>query len=226
VPVGAAEAEQAGYGRFPERIERDWLGRWCHLSEADISLARRRTGDVTRLGFAVQLTSIVQDPARILVAGPMGRALGQAILDDEQLEDMSALLSALAALGAPHFKYLALIEQEATQSPLAMTVVREPYNSALQSQGLVIRGSIAGGGTWPAELTPFGKTLLQYVRDAQAGDLSQWGRGRTDATGPRSTDEHVDFDQTPGQRSTATSSVVPFICYQRPGPPLPTFSCP
>jgi hypothetical protein len=53
VPVAAAEpTEQAGYGRFPDRIERDWLGRWCHLSEADVSLARRRTGDVTRLGFA------------------------------------------------------------------------------------------------------------------------------------------------------------------------------
>jgi len=45
-------ADLAGYGRFPEQIERDWLGRWCHLSEADVSLARRRTGDVTRLGFA------------------------------------------------------------------------------------------------------------------------------------------------------------------------------
>ena len=59
MPVGAAEAaEQAGYGRFPERVERDWLGRWCHLSEADVSLARRRTGGVTRLGFAVQLVTV------------------------------------------------------------------------------------------------------------------------------------------------------------------------
>ena len=59
MPVGAAEAaERAGYGRFPERIERYWSGRWCHLSEADIGLSRRRTGDVTRLGFAVQLVSI------------------------------------------------------------------------------------------------------------------------------------------------------------------------
>jgi hypothetical protein len=59
MPVGAAEAaEQAGYGRFPDHIERDWLGRWCHPSEADVSLARRRTGDVTRLGFAVQLVTV------------------------------------------------------------------------------------------------------------------------------------------------------------------------
>ena len=59
MPVAAAEpAEQACYGQFPERIERDWLGRWCHLSEADVSLARRRTGDVTRLGFAAQLVTV------------------------------------------------------------------------------------------------------------------------------------------------------------------------
>jgi TnpA family transposase len=51
-------AEVAGYGRFPEHIERDWLGRWCHLSEADVGLARRRAGDVTRLGFAAQLVTV------------------------------------------------------------------------------------------------------------------------------------------------------------------------
>ena len=58
MPVAAAEAELPGYGQFPEPIERDWLGRWCHLSEADISLARRRTGDATRLGFAAQLVTV------------------------------------------------------------------------------------------------------------------------------------------------------------------------
>ena len=59
MPVAAAEAaEPSAYGRFPEHIERDWLGRWCHLSEADVSLARRRTGDVTCLGFAAQLVTV------------------------------------------------------------------------------------------------------------------------------------------------------------------------
>ena len=60
MPLAAPEtAEQSCYyGRFPERIERDWLGRWCHLSEADVSLARRRAGDVTRLGFAAQLVTV------------------------------------------------------------------------------------------------------------------------------------------------------------------------
>lgn len=58
MPVAPAEAEYSAYGRFPDHIERDWLGRWCHLSEADVSLARRRTGDVTRLGFAAQLVTV------------------------------------------------------------------------------------------------------------------------------------------------------------------------
>ena len=59
MPVAAAEAtEQSAYGRFPEHIKWDWLGRWCHLSEADVSLARRRAGNVTRLGFAAQLVTV------------------------------------------------------------------------------------------------------------------------------------------------------------------------
>jgi hypothetical protein len=59
VPVAVAEAaERSAYGRFPEHIERDWLGRWCHLSEADVSLVRRRADAVTRLGFAAQLVTV------------------------------------------------------------------------------------------------------------------------------------------------------------------------
>lgn len=59
MPVTVAEAaERSAYGRFPEQIERDWLGRWCHLSEADVSLARRRAGEATRLGFAAQLVTV------------------------------------------------------------------------------------------------------------------------------------------------------------------------
>ncbi len=46
------------YAQLPGPIERDWLGRWCHLSEADIDLVNRRTGDPTRLGFAVQLATV------------------------------------------------------------------------------------------------------------------------------------------------------------------------
>jgi hypothetical protein len=58
VPPAEADGPRVDYGRFPERIDRDWLGQWCHLSEADLSLVRRRTGDVTRLGFAAQLATV------------------------------------------------------------------------------------------------------------------------------------------------------------------------
>jgi len=56
--VAPEAVEPADYGRFPERIERDWLGRWCHLSEADVALVRRRAGEMTRLGFGAQLVTV------------------------------------------------------------------------------------------------------------------------------------------------------------------------
>lgn len=80
----AAEADdRAGYGRFPDRVERDWLGRWCHLSEADVALARRRAGEVTRLGFAAQLVTVraigtfLADPAAVPepIVASIGRQL-------------------------------------------------------------------------------------------------------------------------------------------------------
>jgi len=43
LPVIVEAPDQCGYGAFPEDIDRDWLGRWCHLSDADVSLARRGT---------------------------------------------------------------------------------------------------------------------------------------------------------------------------------------
>ncbi|MCP4965961.1 MAG: DUF4158 domain-containing protein [bacterium] len=75
------------YGQFPELIERDWLGRWCHLSEADIDLVDRRTGDMTRLGFAAQLATVraigtfLPDPSAI--PDPVAVALARQLdIDD------------------------------------------------------------------------------------------------------------------------------------------------
>jgi TnpA family transposase len=58
VTTRPAEREGAGFGQFPEHIERDWLGRWCHLSEADLDLVNGRYGDAMRLGLAVQLATV------------------------------------------------------------------------------------------------------------------------------------------------------------------------
>jgi hypothetical protein len=63
-PVNQAESVTGSRHQCPTR---DRQGRscrpggwwwWCHLSEADVSLVRRRTGDVTRLGFAAQLATV------------------------------------------------------------------------------------------------------------------------------------------------------------------------
>jgi TnpA family transposase len=48
----------AGYGCFPAEIDRDWLGRVCHLSAADLALIRRRTDPATQLGYAAQLVTV------------------------------------------------------------------------------------------------------------------------------------------------------------------------
>lgn len=75
---------------FPEVIERDWLGRWCHLSEADLALIIRRRQPGTRLGFAVQLATVravgtfLPDPAA--VPGPVVASVaGQLDIDDPGL---------------------------------------------------------------------------------------------------------------------------------------------
>ena len=58
MPVITDPVILAGYGRFPEAIDRDWLGRITHLSSADIGLVLRRADPVTRLGYATQLVTV------------------------------------------------------------------------------------------------------------------------------------------------------------------------
>ena len=43
MPVTADRGSLASYARFPAELDRDWLGRVCHLSEADLAVIRRRT---------------------------------------------------------------------------------------------------------------------------------------------------------------------------------------
>ena len=52
------EPARSPYAAFPEVVDRDWVGRWCHLSEADLGLVRRLRSDTTRLGFATQLVTV------------------------------------------------------------------------------------------------------------------------------------------------------------------------
>ena len=75
-PVGLT-----AYAAFPAELDRDWLGRVAHLSEADLAVIRRRTEPVTRLGYATQLATVraigtfQADPTA--VPGPLVAALAR-----------------------------------------------------------------------------------------------------------------------------------------------------
>jgi hypothetical protein len=58
MPVVVDPAALADYAVFPTELDRDWLGRVCHLGAAELEQARRRGEDRTRLGYAVQLVTV------------------------------------------------------------------------------------------------------------------------------------------------------------------------
>lgn len=43
MPATADRASVASYAQFPAELDRDWLGRTCHLSGADLAVIWRRT---------------------------------------------------------------------------------------------------------------------------------------------------------------------------------------
>lgn len=58
MPSTVDRGSLASYARFPPELDRDWLGRVCHLSRADLAVIRRRTDPVTQLGYATQLVAV------------------------------------------------------------------------------------------------------------------------------------------------------------------------
>src|SRR6266567_5244413 len=84
MPATADRASVASYAQFPAELDRDWLGRVCHLSGADLAVIRRRTDPVTQLGYATQLGTVraigtfQSDPAAVPepVVAAVARQLG------------------------------------------------------------------------------------------------------------------------------------------------------
>ena len=82
--VTADRGSLASYARFPAELDRDWLGRVCHLSDADLAVIRRRADPVTQLGYAAQLVAVraigtfQSDPAAVPepVVAAIARQLG------------------------------------------------------------------------------------------------------------------------------------------------------
>ncbi len=97
----------------------------------------------------------------------MARVLGQAMQDDADLDEDAALLTALAALEAPHFRILkTMTVTPPPPPPLAEAVISEPYRSQLIAQGTLELGA---SGTWEPHLrvsgvTAFGHRLLEWVQ--------------------------------------------------------------
>ncbi len=84
MPATVDRGSLASYARFPPELDRDWLGRVCHLSRADLAVIRRRTDPVTQLGYATQLVTVraigtfQSDPAAVPepVVAAVARQLG------------------------------------------------------------------------------------------------------------------------------------------------------
>ncbi|MFY9926792.1 MAG: Tn3 family transposase [Streptosporangiaceae bacterium] len=84
MPVPVDPVSLTAYAAFPPELDRDWLGRICHLSEPDLALVRRRADPVTRLGYATQLVTVrtigtflpdpaaVPEPVAAAIAGQLG----------------------------------------------------------------------------------------------------------------------------------------------------------
>ncbi|MGH9076498.1 MAG: hypothetical protein ACRDY0_03440 [Acidimicrobiales bacterium] len=103
----------------------------------------------------------------------LGRVVGQAVVDDAQVDESAALVAALASLEPPHVRYLTLIAggqwREGAPVPdgaRPAEPVPEPYRAALIAHGLVDANTYDGviGSD-----TPFGHRLLGWLRDAEPG---------------------------------------------------------
>jgi Domain of unknown function (DUF4158) len=78
MPVTADRASVASYAQFPAELDRDWLGRVCHLSGADLAVIRRRTDSVTQLVTVRAIGTFQSDPAAVPepVVAAVARQLG------------------------------------------------------------------------------------------------------------------------------------------------------
>jgi hypothetical protein len=84
MPITADRTSFGSYAQIPAELDRDWQGRVCHLSAADLAVIQRRTDPVTQLGYATQLVTVraigtfQSDPAAVPepVVAAVARQLG------------------------------------------------------------------------------------------------------------------------------------------------------
>ena len=101
----------------------------------------------------------------------MGQVLAHAMSDDADIDYDAALLSALAALEAVHFRYLGQIAAD-PPTPWTGPKVSEPYGSQLIAQGVVVASSggvgVATGFVEIGGVSEFGHRLMEWIREAES----------------------------------------------------------
>ncbi len=172
--VGSVMAEGYRYSRAMDAWRIRQMAESTRETVGDDNLIIQRLTEDERL---VDLLAAAVDGARRSSFEPkriaLGRVLAQALTDDANILEDAALITALAALEAPHIQHLARLAAEPPQpAPLAATVVPEPYRSQLVAQGVVYL--TPGGETYDASrqriggVTDFGHQLLAWLRDAES----------------------------------------------------------
>ena len=98
----------------------------------------------------------------------MGRVVGSAARDDAEIDESQLMLRVLIDLDAPEFHVLGRIagvggDQDAARSIADSAPV--PVAQALIRNGLVTTAGTLGGGLAIQGLTPFGRSLLDFVHE-------------------------------------------------------------
>ncbi len=163
--TGMAARETAGDERLLRRLRED--ERLLDMLTMAVEAGRRTTWEAKRV--------------------TMGRVLGRATFDDADIDDNAALLATLAALEAPHFRWLAEIEQ-LPATPGARVVVPEPYNAVIRANGLVTEvidggGPLDQGGVFPTGLTEYGRRLVSWVRETETDLVGEFPAPNPSRTG-------------------------------------------
>jgi hypothetical protein len=116
-------------------------------------------------GFAASQTS-VEGKRRA-----MGRVVGRAAQDDAAIDESQLMLRVLIDLDAPEFNVLARIADAGGDQDSARSIADGaplPVASTLIRNGLVETVGTLGGGLAVVGLTPYGRSLLDFV---QEGDV-------------------------------------------------------
>jgi hypothetical protein len=112
--------------------------------------------------FAASRTS-VEDKRRA-----MGRVVGRAARDDAAIDETQLMLRVLIDLEAPEFNVIARIAVVRGDRDAARSITDGapfPVASALIRNGLVETGTTYDGDQVVVGLTPFGRSLLDFVRE-------------------------------------------------------------